>query len=103
VIVSFVTGAIDPDARPLQSAVEQNYPNPFNPRTSIEYQISTSTFVSLTVFDVLGREVATLVSDVRQPGSYQVSWDAGAVPSGVYFYRMAAGSFARTRRMMVLK
>lgn len=103
VVVSFVTTVPGPEERPLQSALWQNYPNPFNPSTNIKFQIAHSNFVSLRVFDLLGRDVATLVNEVKQPGSYEVSWDVSGVPSGVYFYRLRAGSFTDTRRMMVLR
>lgn len=88
---------------PLQYELRQNYPNPFNPTTAISYQLMAMTHVSLDVFDVLGRKVATLVDDVRQPGVYTVRWDASSFPSGVYFYRLEAGNFQATRKLMLLK
>jgi photosystem II stability/assembly factor-like uncharacterized protein len=83
--------------------LEQNYPNPFNPTTSIRFEVPGSKVVTVKVFDVLGREVATLVNDVKEPGTYILHWDAGGVSSGVYFYRIKAGDFVQTRRMMVVK
>jgi hypothetical protein len=88
---------------PSSYSLEQNHPNPFNPSTEIGFQISDHGLVTLKVYDVLGREVATLVNEVREPGTYNVRWDAGGVSSGAYFYRIMAGSFAQTRRMLVLK
>ncbi|HXG00186.1 MAG TPA: T9SS type A sorting domain-containing protein, partial [Bacteroidota bacterium] len=73
---------------PEHFELEQNYPNPFNPSTTIGFTIQVSGFTSLKVYDVLGREVATLVDEVKQPGSYEVTWNANGVASGVYFYRL---------------
>jgi hypothetical protein len=91
--------------------LEQNYPNPFNPTTAISYQLSAVSPVTLKVFDVLGRDVATLVNEVRQPGVYTVRWDASSFPSGVYFYSLQArlasggqaGDFGSTRKMLLIK
>lgn len=83
--------------------LSQNYPNPFNPSTLIRYAVPHATHVSLKVFDVLSREVATLVDQDRQPGSYEIEWDARTVPSGVYFYRLSAGDFARTMKLVLMK
>lgn len=88
---------------PLAYELRQNYPNPFNPSTVISYQLSAAGFVTLKVFDVLGREVATLVNEVHQPGAYTVRWNASQYPSGVYFYRLEAGDFRATRKLIVLK
>ena len=76
---------------PTAFALEQNYPNPFNPATTVEFRIQSSEFVSLSVYDLLGREVATLVNEVKQPGVYTVQWDASEVSSGLYIYRLVAG------------
>jgi hypothetical protein len=88
---------------PQQFSLDQNYPNPFNPTTSFEYQIVSSEFVSLKVLDVLGREVATLVNEERQSGSYTLRWSASGLPSGVYFYRIRAGAFTETKKMVLAK
>ncbi len=88
---------------PTGFALKQNYPNPFNPSTTIEYQVATAEFVSLKVYNLLGQEVATLVNELKQPGTYRTSWNAESVPSGTYFYRMNGGSFSETGRMLVLK
>jgi hypothetical protein len=90
-------------AVPLSYALAQNYPNPFNPITNFGFRISDFGFVSLKVFDVLGREVATLVNENKNPGRYAVSWDASEVGSGVYFYRLTVGSFTTTRKMVLMK
>jgi hypothetical protein len=90
---------------PTEFALAQNYPNPFNPATHIEYAVpvGTSAVVSLHVFDVLGRDVATLVNEAKEPGRYAVRWDAGNVASGVYYYRLHAGSYQSIRKMLLLK
>jgi hypothetical protein len=86
-----------------QFRLMQNYPNPFNPSTSFDFQVSSYEFVSLKVFDVLGREVATLIDEYRRPGTYSVRLNATGMPSGVYFYRMRAGGFADTKKMILGK
>jgi hypothetical protein len=83
--------------------LSQNYPNPFNPSTVIKYHLSTATHVRMTIFDMLGREVRTLLNEQKSAGSYQVSWNASGVPSGVYFYRLQAGSFSETKKLILLK
>jgi hypothetical protein len=90
-------------ALPTTTRLDQNYPNPFNPTTNIGLQIVDFGLVSLKVFDVLGREVATLVNEVRSPGTYTVRWDGSGQPSGVYFYRLQAGGFVETKRMIMVK
>jgi hypothetical protein len=85
--------------------LEQNYPNPFNPSTTIGYRISEQGFVSIRVFDVLGREVATLVNEEKHAGTHQVVWDASqnGLASGVYFYKFTIGGFVQTRKLLLLK
>lgn len=89
--------------RPLFSFLDQNFPNPFNPATTIRYAVGTSNHTSLRVYDILGREVETLVDEVKDPGEYSVLLDAGGFAGGVYFYRIIAGSFQETRRLIILK
>jgi hypothetical protein len=81
----------------------QNYPNPFNPATDIRYQISEISNVSLKIFDVLGREIATLVNELKQPGEYKVLWNAEHVPSGVYFYRLQTDKYNKMKKMLLLR
>ena len=107
-IDSFTTGTstgVDnkPNRIPSTFALFQNYPNPFNPTTNIEFSIPTKSFSSLKIFDVTGREVATLVSEELSAGSYMRQWNAANVSSGIYFYRLQAGSFVQTRKLVVLK
>jgi len=80
---------------PMEFSLGQNYPNPFNPTTTIEFRIQKSQLTILKVFDVLGREVATLVNEVKQPGTYTVQWDASGIASGVYLYRLVVGEHQR--------
>ncbi len=100
---------------PLAFRLDQNYPNPFNPNTSIGFsvppgrdlasggQISEYGLVTLKVFDLLGREVATLVHDVKQPGTYTTQWDASNIASGVYIYRLQSGDFIASRKLLLLR
>jgi hypothetical protein len=99
----FVTAVFNQTTVPLQSALLQNYPNPFNPATNFEFRVSSLAFVSLKIIDVLGREVATLVNEVRSQGAYTIRWDASSVPSGVYFYQLRAGSFVDTKKLLLTK
>ena len=88
---------------PRSFSLDQNYPNPFNPRTEIGFEVPVSGWVSLKVFDLLGREVATLANENMRSSRYQRSFDAGRLASGVYFYRLAAGGVMQTRKLMVLR
>ncbi len=81
----------------------QNYPNPFNPSTSIKYRIPTDEFVTLKVYDVLGREVATLMNDKQGRGEYNVNFNASKLSSGIYYYTITAGNYTETKKMMLLK
>jgi hypothetical protein len=83
--------------------LEQNYPNPFNMETIIRYELKKSANVKLELYDVLGREVASLVNEVMQPGKYSMSWNAEGVQSGVYFYRLSAGNYTQTRKLLLLR
>jgi len=80
-----------------------NFPNPFNPETIISYQLAVNGMVTLNVYDPLGREVATLVNEERQAGTYSVPWNAAGISIGTYFYRLTAGGFAETRKMILLR
>lgn len=88
---------------PSNFSLFQNYPNPFNPSTNIRYQISNSKFVSLKVFDILGKEIEILVNEKQSPGTYEVNWNASQYPSGVYFYRLETEGFTDTKKMILLK
>jgi N-acetylneuraminic acid mutarotase len=88
---------------PMGYSLYQNYPNPFNPTTSIQYSVPSTQYVSLMLYNVLGREAALLVSDIKQPGTYAVMWDASGLSSGVYFYRLTAGKYVDTKKMILLR
>jgi glucuronoarabinoxylan endo-1,4-beta-xylanase len=103
--------SIQPDAvqeqhgsfQPSIFQLHQNYPNPFNPSTVIEYQIPTAENVSLKIFDMLGREVATLVNERKSPGTYEVMFDGSRLASGMYFYRLQAGNLVETKKLVLLR
>ncbi|KXK52409.1 MAG: Two component regulator propeller domain-containing protein [Chlorobi bacterium OLB5] len=88
---------------PDNYSLSQNYPNPFNPVTNIKFDIPKSGLVKITVYDLLGREVTSLVNQQMQPGSYSVDWDASNYPSGVYFYRIETETFTDSKKMILLK
>ena len=95
--------AAENDQQPYEFSLRQNYPNPFNPTTEIRYQISEVSRVTLKVFDVLGREVATLVNEAKAPGKYEIQFDASNLSSGVYYYQLRAGSFVATKKMLLIR
>jgi hypothetical protein len=96
---------------PMEFALRQNYPNPFNPGTAVSYQLSEVSFVDLRVYDALGREVVVLANEIRRAGTHSMQWNAGSLPSGVYFCRLIASDimnrnevrFEQSRAMLLLK
>jgi len=99
-----LTSVSDADAFvPVGIVLYQNYPNPFNPSTHIPFTVRGSGFVSLKVYDILGREVRTLVNDYLRSGNYEVTWDATGMSSGVYFFRLDAGGSSTTKRMLLAR
>jgi carboxypeptidase T len=88
---------------PNKFALEQNYPNPFNPTTQINYSITKEGLVKIAIYDLLGREIRTLVNDVKTPGFYAVDFDGTNLSSGMYFYRMESGNFIDTKKMTLIK
>lgn len=88
---------------PTQFSLNQNYPNPFNPSTNIKFELPKSSVVRLSVFDMLGREVSVLVNERRNAGVYEVKFDGSNLASGVYFYRLQAGDYVASKKMLVLK
>jgi hypothetical protein len=88
---------------PLTFALKQNYPNPFNPSTMIAFDLPSAGHVQLRVFDLLGREVASLLDEQRNAGRYHVEWNASQFSSGIYFYQIQAGSFTATKKLILLK
>jgi plastocyanin len=107
VTVENATDVGDENISVLKFELDQNYPNPFNPSTSIQYAIASRQFVTLKVFDVLGNEVATLVNEYKNAGSYDVEFkasvDSRQLANGVYLYRLQAGNFVQTKKMILLK
>jgi photosystem II stability/assembly factor-like uncharacterized protein len=93
----------DKNVIPDNFKLRQNYPNPFNPSTTIRFSILLKSFVTLKVYDLLGRELGSLVNEEKPAGNYQVEFNAANLPSGVYFYRLEAGSFVETKKMILLK
>ena len=96
--------------RPAAFGLEQNYPNPFNPATRLRFSVGTAgdrshgpCRVQLAVYDLIGRRVAVLADGPMEPGDYQVTWDAGHAPSGVYVYTLTAGGYSASRTMILLK
>ena len=83
--------------------LKQNYPNPFNPTTNIEFSVPQSSDVKLVVYNQLGETVATLVNEHLSAGSYKADWNAEDLPSGIYFYRITAGDFSKTMKLMLIK
>jgi hypothetical protein len=88
---------------PVRYALKQNYPNPFNPTTTIRYQLPSRSYVTLTVYDLLGRKVGTLVDGVEEPGEKSTTFDGSSLASGVYFYRLKAGEFVQTRKLVLVR
>lgn len=104
---AFNTGAtsigINPGEIPEKYSLAQNYPNPFNPVTNINYSIKNKEFVSLKVYDAIGREISTIVNMIQEPGSYSVEFNGKNFQSGIYFYRIKTGNFRETKSMVLLK
>ncbi|MGE5437278.1 MAG: T9SS type A sorting domain-containing protein [Syntrophothermus sp.] len=87
----------------FEFALKQNYPNPFNPETKINYSVAKDGNVSLIIYDIMGREVLTLVNEQKTMGNYTVSFNASTLTSGIYFYRIQTGNFVETKKMVFLK
>ena len=88
---------------PVTFKLFQNYPNPFNPTTAINYQLPITNYVKLSVYDLLGNEVAILVNARQIAGKYSIKWDASNYPSGVYFCKLSVGNFSETKKMVLIK
>ena len=88
---------------PQTFLLNQNYPNPFNPSTTISFSLPRQEFATLKIFDLMGREITTLISKNLAAGNYSLKWDAVNQPSGVYFYRLQAGQYSETRKLLLLK
>jgi hypothetical protein len=101
--ISTVTSVKETDPLPKQFFLYQNYPNPFNPTTVINYQLPEISFVTLKIYDVLGREVRMLVAERQNAGNHPVTFDAKDLPSGIYFYKIEAGQFTQVKKMILIK
>ena len=88
---------------PLSFRLSQNYPNPFNPVTTISYVLPSTSKVLLVIYNLLGEEIARLVDGIQPKGLHRITWDASGVSSGIYFYRIHAGEFIQTRKMLLLR
>jgi Secretion system C-terminal sorting domain len=101
---SLITGITQINSSiPAKFNLSQNYPNPFNPVTNIEFSLPNSSAVKLVVFDILGKEIGTLINEQLKAGVYKADWNAANHPSGVYFYRLTAGGFTETKKMLLVK
>ena len=94
---------IEDELLPTEFRLEQNYPNPFNPSTTIRFALPKTSNVTIKIYDVLGRQVATLVDEKYQPGVYKIIFEAGELASGLYIYRIQTQSFTQSRKLMLLK
>lgn len=102
-IVSPVNINENTNAIPQFFSLKQNYPNPFNPETNIEYELRKESKISLTIFDISGKELETIVNENQSSGSYSVKWNARSYPSGIYFYELSGDGYSETKRMILLK
>lgn len=98
-----VTGVEDKDNTPKAYNLAQNYPNPFNPATQISYSVPKSSYITLKVYNLLGEEIATLFEGMRQPGNYNITFNAKELTSGVYLYQLKSGKFIETKKLMLVK
>ncbi|MHB1685953.1 MAG: T9SS type A sorting domain-containing protein [Ignavibacteriaceae bacterium] len=102
--INFITtDVLNKNKQPIVFSLQQNYPNPFNPTTTINYSVPQNSFVTIKVYDVLGKEITTLVNHETRSGNYSVEFNASKFTSGVYYYRMQAGNFTETKKLIVLK
>ncbi len=105
IVVNVTTTGVKDQARTVPSgfALHQNYPNPFNPTTTITYDVSKTSYVTISIYNILGQNVANLVAGTRAPGAYSVSFDGRKFASGLYFYRMSAGNFTSVKKFVLMK
>lgn len=88
---------------PIDFSLYQNYPNPFNPSTVIQFSIPEESFVNLTIYNLLGEKVAVLVDELKSPGNFNISWQAGKLSSGIYVYTLHSGDFFESKKLILLK
>jgi hypothetical protein len=101
-IVGTITSINDPQM-PKVFNLSQNYPNPFNPTTVISYSLPRNSYVTLTIYNDLGQKVETLVDEEQNPGGHSISFDASKLSSGIYFYRLQAGTYTQSKKLVLLK
>ncbi len=97
------SGADDNEIIPVMFSLQQNYPNPFNPVTKIRFSVPYSAVVKIQVYDLLGREIRTLVNELKPPGTYETEFNAAGLASGIYFYRITGGSYSAVKKMLLLR
>jgi len=102
-LASIIVVGVEDEMHELVYALEQNYPNPFNPETEIKFSLKERSFVTLKVYDALGREVSELINEVTESGSYAVKFSGLGLPSGIYFYQLRAGEYSAVKKMVLLK
>ncbi|MBX7043616.1 MAG: T9SS type A sorting domain-containing protein [Ignavibacteria bacterium] len=102
-VITGVNNGSSVSLNPNDYSLAQNFPNPFNPETSIRFSIPSRELVTLKIYSVLGKEVATLVNEIRNAGAHEVKFNASSLPSGTYFYRIESGNFVGTKKMMLVK
>lgn len=102
---SFQTGGVEGDQSniPHKLVLLQNYPNPLNPSTTISFSLPAKSFVTMKVYDIVGREITTIVSEELSAGNHSRQWNAAGMPSGIYFYRLQAGSYTETKKLILLR
>jgi hypothetical protein len=100
---NLLTSVDEPGTVPMVTELSANWPNPFNPRTTVRYALAQGSHVKLSVYDAIGRVVTILFEGKRDPGVYEVAFDASGLSSGVYFCRLQAGDIARTRKLVLLR
>lgn len=98
-----VTGIVSKGGTPTEYSISQNYPNPFNPSAKIKFALTKTALTSIVVYDILGREIRTLVNKELGSGYYEVNFDASNLSSGIYFYRIQSGAFTQTKKMILMK
>ena len=101
--IGVVTSVKEQAKLPTEFTLSQNYPNPFNPSTTIRYALPKAQFVSLKIFNMAGQEAATLVNRQQEAGEHSIQWHAEKLPSGVYMYRLQAGEFSETKKMILMQ
>jgi len=100
---SLLTSVNNQSIKKYSYNIEQNYPNPFNPNTTIKYNLDKPNYVKLTIFNLTGQEIETIVNGFQTSGEYEINWQAEGLPSGIYFYRLQAGDFSDTKKLVLQK